>query len=139
MAGQGDIPTATWSSCLYCQTLMFVNWGPTFPGRLQQQRSGMEFLSGRHVAQECLKADTAAHRQIKQAVWTVYCRDPAVMITGFLTADVPLLCRSTFLPKTLLCIRISHASGSVRLNYCQHAKMLTKAMLMFSKYNIYYF
>lgn len=47
-SGQGDIPTAVWSSSLNCQTLMFVNWRPTFPGRLLQQRSGwLEFLETR--------------------------------------------------------------------------------------------
>lgn len=103
-SGQGDFPTAAWSSSLNCQTLMFVNWRPTFPGRLLQQRSGwLKFLSWRHVAQERLKVDTAAHEQIKQAVWTVYCQSPAVMIRGFLTADRLLRCRSAFLPKDVVC------------------------------------
>lgn len=62
----------------------------------------MEFLSGRHVAQERLKVDTAVQRQIKQAVCVrlFIVKTPAVMITGFLTADILLLCRRTFLPKT---------------------------------------
>ena len=64
---------------------MFVNRRPTFPGRLPQPRSGwLEFLSGRHVAQECFKVDTAAHQQIKQELSTVYYQDPADMIRGFL-------------------------------------------------------
>ena len=84
LSGQGDIPAAAWSSSLNCQTLMFVNWKPTFPGRLPQERSGWNSCLARHVAQKHLKVDTAAQRQIKQAVWTVYCQDPAVMIRGFL-------------------------------------------------------
>lgn len=81
VSGQDDIPTAAWPPSLNCQTLMFVNWTPTLPERLPQQRSGwLEFSSGRHVAQERLKVDTTAHEQIKQPVCTVYCQGPETMI-----------------------------------------------------------
>lgn len=39
-SGQGDILTATWSSSLNCETPVFVDCRPTFPGWLPQQRSG---------------------------------------------------------------------------------------------------